>query len=92
MVVQPRLPLDEPLFPSGIGVVALARGGALPFAPPAVYAVLEALALVAALWAALHWRDCLGDAVLLLPLVPLFFAFRSLPSYFAFARGRRSTR
>jgi hypothetical protein len=79
------LPLDEPLFPSGIGVVALARGGLLPFAPPAVYAVLEALALVAALWAALHWRDRLGDAVLLLPLVPLFFAFRSLPSYFAFA-------
>jgi putative flippase GtrA len=79
------LPMSEPLFAMGTGIVALSMGHLLPYPPPAVYAVLELAALVAALWAYRRWRPQVGDAVLVLALLPMFFAFRSPPNYFAFA-------
>jgi hypothetical protein len=79
------LPVSEPLFPQGMGVIALSLGHLLPYGPPALYALLEVAALGVALAAAIRWRMHLGAAVLVLALIPLFFAFRSIPSYFAFA-------
>jgi len=38
---------------------------------------------VGCLWAQWRWRDTLREAVLLLALLPLYFAWRSLPNYFA---------
>jgi len=37
------------------------------------------------LWLQIRYRALIGDAVLLLALVPLLFAFRPPPNYFAFA-------
>ncbi len=74
------LPLSEPLFAHGVGLVAL-----FPSAPPFVFGVSEALAMVGALTAYVRWHITLRQAGLLLALLPLFFAFRSLPNYFAIA-------
>ncbi len=78
------LPVSPELFPMGMGLITLSVGHLLPYAPPWAYTTLEVGALAAALWAAWRWRARLGDAVLPLALVPLFFAFRSTPNYFAF--------
>jgi uncharacterized membrane protein len=79
------LPMTDPMFPLGDGVIALSLGGLVPFAAPSVYAGLELLALALCLWTGWRWHDRLGDSLPLLALMPLLFAFRSLPNYFAFA-------
>jgi hypothetical protein len=79
------LPISEPLFPQGMGIIALSIGHLLPYGPSIFYALLEVGALGLSLVAAVRWRTHLGAGVLVLALVPLFFAFRSVPSYFAFA-------
>ncbi|HET9111161.1 MAG TPA: glycosyltransferase 87 family protein, partial [Ktedonobacterales bacterium] len=77
------LPIAEPLFPLGVGLVALSKGHLLPYAPIALYTALEVAALLACLWAQWRWRERLHEAVPLLALIPLYFAWRSLPNYFA---------
>lgn len=79
------LPMTDPMFPTGMGAVTLFVSHVLPYPPPALFAGAEAAALGAALWCQARWRSILGDGVLLLALVPLLFAFRSLPNYFAIA-------
>lgn len=79
------LPATDPLFPMGIGIVALSIGKLLPFAPPALYTLLELASYGVALYAQIHWRERFGDGVLLLALVPLVVAFRSPANYFAVA-------
>lgn len=79
------LPIGEPLFPLGVGLVALSKGHLLPYAPTALYTALEVAALLACLWAQWRWRERLHEAVPLLALIPLAFAWRSLPNYFAIA-------
>ena len=79
------LPISEPLFPQGMGLIALSLGHLVPYGPPALYALLEVAALGVTLIAAIRFRMHLGAGVLVLALLPLFFAFRSIPSYFAFA-------
>jgi len=79
------LPLSEPLFPLGVGLVALAKGHVTPYPPAALYTALEAVALLACLWTQWRWRERLGEAIPLLALIPLYFAWRSLPNYFAIA-------
>ncbi len=77
------LPVSEPFFPLGVGIVALAKGHLLLYAPAALYTALEVAALVGCLWAQARWREPLREAVPLLALIPLYFAWRSLPNYFA---------
>ena len=77
------LPITEPLFPLGVGIVALAKGHLLPYAPVALYTALEITALIGCLWAQARWREKLREAVPLLALIPLYFAWRALPNYFA---------
>ncbi len=91
------LPLTAPLFPLGVGLVALLTGHVAPWLPAALFTSLEAAALLGGLWAQWRWRAWLGDAVPLLALIPLYFAWRSLPNYFViapllalFAQGVRS--
>lgn len=79
------LPMDASLFPYGMGIVALSTGHLLPYGPPPLYGALEALALCVCVWAAGRWRGYLRAYTPLLALVPLLFASRSLPTYFAFA-------
>lgn len=76
------LPVSLPLLPDGSGIIGLSLVGILPLAPAWVYSMLELAALFAAL--AWYWRAASRApfAGLILPLVPLFFAWRSSERYF----------
>lgn len=75
-------PIADPMFPSGVGLVALGLTPLLPLLPGVVYTALEALAMLFCI--AWYWRICKSrpEAAMLLAVLPLFFAWRSLPSYF----------
>lgn len=75
-------PMRDPMFPMGIGIINLSVSHLLPYLPQSFYTVLEALAML--LMLGLYWPLCRKrpEAALLLAMIPLFFAWRSLPSYF----------
>ncbi|MGZ3617668.1 MAG: hypothetical protein ACXWOL_12825 [Ktedonobacteraceae bacterium] len=75
-------PMADPMFPEGVGIIGLSTTPLLPFFSQLVYDVLELAAmLVALLW---YWRICKErpEAAMVLAIIPLFFAWRSLSSYF----------
>lgn len=76
------LPVSLPLLPDGSGIIGLSLTGILPLAPTWVYSTLELAALLAAI--AWYWRAAprAPFAGLVLPLIPLFFAWRSSERYF----------
>ncbi len=75
-------PVLDPMFPLGVGFIGLSTTPILPYLPTAVYSLLEIVTL--GLCLAWYWRICkrYPEAVMLLAFLPLFFAWRSLPSYF----------
>lgn len=75
-------PLADPMFPMGAGIISLGSTPLLPILPPLVYNALEGITMLLAL--AWYWRKCKErpEAAMLLAVFPLFFAWRSLPSYF----------
>jgi hypothetical protein len=75
-------PMADPMFPMGVGIISLSTTSLLPFFPPMVYEIFELGAmLVTLLW---YWRICKvrPEAAMVLAIIPLFFAWRSLSSYF----------
>lgn len=75
-------PIADPMFPMGAGLISLSSTPLLPAFPQVVYDVLEVGTMLAAfVW---YWRICKKhpEAAMLLAVIPLFFAWRSLPSYF----------
>ncbi len=77
-----KAPIADPMFPLGIGFISLSTSHLLPYLQPNVYTALEGIAMVFSLiW---YWRICKKrpEAAMLLAVLPLFFAWRSLPSYF----------
>src|SRR5438876_6435806 len=75
-------PVADPMFPMGVGLINLSVTHLLPFFPKWVYNAMEAGAMLASLvW---YWRICkkFPEAAMLLAVLPLFFAWRSLASYF----------
>ncbi len=75
-------PMADPMFPLGIGIINLSITHLLPFFPSWVYAALEGIAMVGSL--VCYWRvsRTRPEAALLFAVIPLLFAWRSLPSYF----------
>jgi hypothetical protein len=75
-------PLADPMFPLGVGIVSLSSYHLLPYLPSSFYLGLEGSAMVAML--IYYWRICrtCPEAAMFLAIVPLFLAWRSLPSYF----------
>jgi uncharacterized membrane protein len=78
------LPMSGRLFAWGSGIIALPIGHLVPYGWPFLYTVVELGVMVALVWLYARNRPAIGDGALTLALVPLFFAFRSLPGYFAF--------
>jgi uncharacterized membrane protein len=76
-------PMADPMFPLGVGLIDLSAFHLLPYLPSWVYLLLEMGAMGGAL--VVYWRICrvCPEAAMLLAVVPLFFAWRSLPSYFS---------
>ena len=80
-------PVSDPMFPMGVGIVGLVGSPVLPsYMPGIIYSVLE-YGVFYPLCIAWYWRICRThpEAAMLLAVAPLFFAWRSLPSYFACA-------
>ena len=80
-VLAPQL---DPMFPLGTGLVRLSLAGVLPLPPAGVFLALEAFAIVACLL--IYWRErrpAVGVGFVL-PVLPLWFAWRSLTTYFYF--------
>jgi hypothetical protein len=75
-------PLVDPMFPMGTGLIALSTGHVIFFLPTLVYQVLEYSAYSLSL--IYYWFRCrqAPEAAMLLAVLFLFFAWRSLPSYF----------
>ena len=75
-------PLDSYMFPMGVGIIDFSITHMLPYFNQPVYTVLEAIAMLGSL--VYYWRICHKhpEAALLLAVIPLFLAWRSLPSYF----------
>jgi hypothetical protein len=77
-------PMTDPMFPRGTGIIALSiyGAGSLPLGPRLLYLFLETIALLASMW--YYWRTCRQHPETGLVLAPLalFFAWRSLYSYF----------
>ncbi len=91
-VLAPRLwinsisaPLTAPMFPLGIGIISLVSGHIINIHNPLPFTLLECLAFIGALiW---YYRYCRRFPYTgpLLAVLSLFFAWRSMWSYFFFA-------
>jgi hypothetical protein len=75
-------PLVEPMFARGAGLIFLFTNGGLPILPTIVYSGLEAIAGIICLVVAWRTRRSSPELGAVLAIVPLFFAWRSLFSYF----------
>ncbi len=88
------LPILEPAFPGGIGLITLAQGGWMPLLSSWVYTTLEMLAYLGLLgWytarqfrakAGRKYDDQTEASALVLAALPLLLAWRSLISYTMF--------
>lgn len=80
-------PIADPMFPMGVGIVGLVGSPLLHnYMSSLVYSLLE-YGVFYPICIAWYWRLCKAhpEAAMLLAVLPLFFAWRSLPSYFACA-------
>ncbi|HEU5200920.1 MAG TPA: hypothetical protein VFU32_14880, partial [Ktedonobacterales bacterium] len=77
-------PVRDPMFPEGAGLIALSIGNLVPFLPREAYTLLEGLGMVGALLWYWRWGRARPEAAMVLAVLPLFLAWRSLPSYFYF--------
>jgi hypothetical protein len=75
-------PLSEPMFARGAGIVFLGTNGGLPLLPAGAYLALEAICALVCLAVAWRSRRTSPELGVVLALIPLFFAWRSLFSYF----------
>lgn len=77
-------PQIDPMFPLGNGLIRLSLSGVLPLAPSVVYLVLEVLAIGVCIFIYWRMRSRTGGAGFVLSVLPLWFAWRSLTTYFYF--------
>ena len=75
-------PVVEPMFPRGSGIVFLSTNGGLPLPSSDAYLALEGVAMLVCLAIAWRARRTSPEIGIALALIPLFFAWRSLFSYF----------
>ncbi|HUG05581.1 MAG TPA: hypothetical protein VMQ78_03490 [Candidatus Limnocylindria bacterium] len=75
-------PISEPMFPRGAGIVFLGTNGGFPLLPATAYLALEGLCALVCLGLAWRSRRTSPELGIVLALIPLFFAWRSLFSYF----------
>ncbi|GCF07661.1 hypothetical protein KDI_12250 [Dictyobacter arantiisoli] len=75
-------PIADPMFPMGVGIISLSTSHILPYFPSWIYSGLEFGGMsLTYVW---YWRICRArpEAAMLLAVMPLFLAWRSLSSYF----------
>ena len=75
-------PLVEPMFARGAGLIFLFTNGGLALLPQVAYTAAEAIAGIICIVVAWRTRRMSPELGAVLAIVPLFFAWRSLFSYF----------
>ena len=75
-------PVVEPMFPRGAGLVFLGTSGGFTLLPSTAYLAMEAIAMLVCLAIAWRTRRSSPEMGMALALIPLYFAWRSLFSYF----------
>jgi len=75
-------PIADPMFPRGAGIIFLAVNHILEIWPPFAYTALEVAAFAICVAAAWRSRRSSPELGVVLAALPLFFAYRSLFSYF----------
>ena len=75
-------PMFDPLYPLGVGLVSLTETGIINIQSSTIFSVLEIAALIGGLWWYYKNGRKYPAAGLLLSILPVFFAWRSLGSYF----------
>ncbi|MCR4394204.1 MAG: hypothetical protein NUV31_07555, partial [Dehalococcoidales bacterium] len=78
-------PFVDPMFPLGVGLITLVTSGLIPGIPPILFTVLEAVVFAAGI----IWYYYAGfkypHSGVILAILPFFFGWRSLWSYFFYA-------
>lgn len=75
-------PITHNMFPLGVGIISLVSGGLVDIQSPLVFNILEiAIAAAAVIWYFFKCRRY-PETGLILAVLPLFFAWRSLWGYF----------
>ena len=75
-------PVADPMFPRGAGIIFLAVNQLIPMWPPLVYTAFELMAFAVCVGVAWRARRTSPELGAVLATLPLFFAYRSLFSYF----------
>ncbi|UCE98312.1 MAG: hypothetical protein JSV74_03030 [Dehalococcoidia bacterium] len=77
-------PVLDNLFPLGVGIISFISTGFIDIQSPVIFTIMEIIVLlIAAIW---YFYNCRRYPYtgLVLALIPLFFAWRSLPAYFLY--------
>ncbi|MCL2150038.1 MAG: hypothetical protein FWH51_03790 [Dehalococcoidia bacterium] len=77
-------PMTSEMFPMGAGIITLVTAWGIPLDWPALFTALEIAALAGGILWYLRHAQRYPHAGLILAVIPLFFAWRSLWSYFYF--------
>lgn len=75
-------PMSDPMFPLGVGIIALFVSNLLPLLPKVAFTVMEAVTWFSGVAASWNFRRLPAATGLVLGALPLFFAWRSLVNYF----------
>ncbi len=75
-------PMFDPMYPLGVGLVSLVETGILGIESSTIFTILEIAALGGGLWWYFRYGQKYPAAGLLLSVLPVFFAWRSLGPYF----------
>lgn len=75
-------PVADPMFPMGVGIVNLSVTHLIPYLPERVYTILQIAAFLVSI--ACYWRmsRVRPESAIFFAVLPLFFNWRSLSSYF----------
>jgi uncharacterized membrane protein len=75
-------PVMDPMFPMGIGIVNLSVTHLIPYLPEKLYTALQLVAFVVSIVG--YWRmsRVRPESAIFFAVLPLFFNWRSLSSYF----------
>jgi hypothetical protein len=75
-------PMTEPMFPLGVGFISLVTSGVIDVQTSLPFTILEGVVLITAvIW---YFRNCVRypESGIVLSVLPLFFAWRSIWTYF----------
>lgn len=75
-------PMADPMFPLGVGIVALFVSNALPMLPKVAFTIAELASWAGGVFASWRLRYLTAATGAALAGIPLFFAWRSLVNYF----------